>query len=44
MISQGNSHAIAQESAEIWADQVAFQPISFKPHSLLAKQLACQCR
>jgi hypothetical protein len=34
MISQGNSHSIAQESSEIWADQVDLQPISFKSDRL----------
>jgi hypothetical protein len=34
MISQGNSHSVAQESSEIWADQVDLQPISFKSDRL----------
>ena len=38
MISQGNSHSIAQESSEIWADQVDLQPISFKSERLLVSQ------
>jgi hypothetical protein len=36
MISQGNSHSVAQESSEIWADQVDLQPVSFKPDRLLS--------
>jgi hypothetical protein len=40
MISQGNSHSIAQESSEIWADQVGLQPISFKSDRLLSVGLS----